>query len=459
VTLIQKLSVIWKEDNLLRRVIKNSSYLFSSNVVSAVLSFIQTIIATRLIGLTNWGLVFTVQTFANNINRFLSFRMSEVVLKRLGSALSEDKKQEAAAVVKATGLMEAVTSVIAFLVLLLLTPWASRTFAKDAQYAHLFAFYGLILLSNLIFETSTGVLQATHRFDHIAKANLIQSIITISVIGGTYLTYRLVSEAIGPYLLEAILLAYVLGKTYQGVSLAIAASRELNRILEAGWWRIPLRTLPNKRSLFMFAINTNLNGTINLIFRDNIPLYLGAMLSLADVGIFKIAITLLLPLTQILDPFIGPTFAEISRTIPRFQWDTTLRLLRRITAIAVGVVFAYWAGWAALGWWLIPLLYKAQARPAYPVLLILILGYGFAGIFQWNRSLYLSIGKPGYPLLISILTGVIELALVVSLVPRYGNVMMAIILSGYFIVSIGFITLRGLVEIRRLRRIEGALPA
>ena len=210
------------------------------------------------------------------------------------------------------------------------------------------------------------------------------------------------------------------------------------------------------RGILGFALNTNLNGTVNLIFRDNIPLYLARFVSLADVGLFKIAGTLLLPITLILDPFIAPTYAEISRTIVKKQWDITLRLLRRITAIGTGIVLALWAGWAALGWWLIPLLYKAQARPAYPVLLILIAGYGFAGIFQWNRSLFLSIGKPGYPLLISILTGVIELALIAVLVPRFGNVGMAAILSGYFIVSIGFISLRGVLEIRRRERQEAA---
>ena len=100
-TIIQRLSAIWKEDHLLRRVVKNSSYLFSSNVISAILSFIQTVIAVRLIGVASWGLVSAIQTFASNINRFLSFRMSEVVLKHLGPSLADDKKQEAAVLVKA----------------------------------------------------------------------------------------------------------------------------------------------------------------------------------------------------------------------------------------------------------------------------------------------------------------------------------------------------------------------
>ena len=447
-TIFQKISATWKEDHLLRRVVKNSSYLFSSNVISAVLSFIQTIVAVRLIGVAGWGLVSAIQIFASNINRFLSFRMSEVVLKHLGPALADNKKQEAAVLVKIAGLTEAVTSVVAFIILLLLAPWAARTFARDVSTAPLFAFYGVILLSNLVYETSTGVLQATHRFNNIGWVNLIQNIITISLIGGIYVLYRWGSLITGPHLLEAILLIYVVGKTYVGISYVILAVGELNKNLGPGWWRVSLRTLTDKRSLVTFALNTNLNGTVNLVFRDNIQLYLAALLSLTDVGYFKIAMTLILPLTMILDPFIAPTYAEISRTIAKFQWDTTLRLLKRITAIAGGIVLAFWAGWAMIGWWIIPVLYKQQARPVYPVLLILVAGYGFASIFQWNRSLFLSLGKAGYPILISTLIGVIELALMSYLVPRYGNLMMAIILSGYFIVSVGLITLRGLWEVR-----------
>jgi len=457
VIFFKKLAAIWEEDPLLRRVVKNSSYLFSSNVVSSVLSFAQTIIAVRLIGVTNWGLVSTIQTFASNINRFLSFRMSEVVLKHLGPSIADDKKQEAAVLVKAAGLTEAIMSIVAFLILLLLTPWATRVFAKDINTAPLFVFYGLILLSNLVYETSTGVLQATHRFKQLARVNLVNSIITISMIGGTYVLYRWGGLITAPHLVEAILLAYVLGKTFVGVSQIILATRELDQVLGGGWWRVPLRNLQGKRSLFTFALNTNLNGTVNLFFRDNIPLYVANLLSTTVVGYFKIAMTFIIPITLILDPFIAPTYAEISRTIAKFEWNATLRLLKRITAITGGVVLAILAGWALTGWWIIPTLYKRQAIPVYPLLLILIAGYGFASVFQWNRSLFLSLGKPGYPVLISTVVGAVELALIFMLVPRYGYLMMAGILSGYFILSIGFITLRGLREVRR-RALEENQP-
>jgi O-antigen/teichoic acid export membrane protein len=206
----------------------------------------------------------------------------------------------------------------------------------------------------------------------------------------------------------------------------------------------------------LFALNTNLNGTVNLFFRDNIPLYLAMLVSTTAVGYFKVAMTLIIPITLILDPFIAPTYTEITRTIAKVQWDATLRLLKRITAITTGVVLVIWAGWALTGWWIIPTIYKPQARPVYPLLMILIAGYGFASIFQWNRPLFLSLGKAGYPVLVSTLLGVIELALIFTLVPRYGYLMMAVILSGYFIISVGFITLRGLWEIHHRSLQEGS---
>jgi O-antigen/teichoic acid export membrane protein len=459
VTIIEKLSTIWKEDHLLRRVVKNGSHLFSSNVVFSGLSFLQTIVALRLIGINNWGIVAVVQTFASNIHRLLSFRMSEVVVKHLGAALGREEKEEAAVLVKAAGLTEAVTSILAAVVLTLLTPWAARVFVKDPAAVPWLLFYGLmILISNLVFETSTGVLQATHRFDRLARVNQIQSLITFSLIAIVYGIYRLVGVGLYPRLLPMILTAYVAGKAFMGVAQVVLAARELNSQLGRGWWRIPLRILADKRGLAVFALNTNLNGTVNVIFRDNIQLYLAWLLSPIEAGYFKTAMTLMIPITLILDPLIAPTYAEITRTVARLEWGTTLRLLKRVTAITAGGVAAIWAFWALIGWWIIPMIYKSQAAPVYPTLLILLLGYGFASVFQWNRSLFLSLGKAGYPVLIQILAGVVELALIFCLVPQHGHLMMAAILSGYFIVSIGINSARGWWEVRGRNLSAAARP-
>lgn len=436
----ERVGTLWREDATLRRVIKSSGQLLGSNVVAAGLGFIQGILAVRLIGITDWGLVTTVITFASNINRLLTFRMSEVVVKRLGESLPAGKKQEAAAVVKTAMLVETGTSVAAFLVLVALTPWAAGSFAKDLKTAPLFLFYGLILLTNLIAESSTGTLQALRRFDWIARINIFQSVVTAAVIFYAWLSGRDIFF---------ILLAYLLGKSINGLGLALLAWRELNASLGAGWWKVPLRTLPERRSMFTFMLNTNLNGTVNLFTRDNIPLYLAYILNTTQVGYFKLAQSLINLILLPLDPFIWPTYTEISRTVAQKQWAATRQLLRRVSLITGTVVFGIGGLLALTGWFILPLLYGPQALPAYPAMLILLLGYGFASIFQWNRPLLLALGQPGYPVLVSLAVGLVELALIFWLVPRWGYLALAGLLSAYFLVSVGIIIWRGLNEVRR----------
>lgn len=452
----------WWQDRLLRGVLKNTSYLFSSNAITAALGMVNSILVTRLLGVDGLGLVAIVQTFASNINRLLSFRMSEVVVKYLGQELATEQSQasgktqvaekpeqipidnpQAAAIVKGIGIVEAATSVLAYLVLLLLTSWAARVLAKDTSIAFLFPIYGLMLLANLVYETSTGVLQTHKRFDRLAIINTFQGIITFILILLVFLLNRSVLE---------VLAAYLVGKAFAGISITLLAMRQMNQTLGHGWWRSPLRLEKDWRGILGFAVNTNLNGTVNLITRDNVALYL-PYLSPAGVaqgyaGYFKLGLSIINFITLPIDPFIWPTYAEITRTIALRQWQKTRSLLKRVSTIAGIWTLAAGTVIAAIGWWLIPVVFGPSTGPVYPVALILLLGYGVANILNWNRPLLLAFGKPSYPLLVALAIGVVELILILWLVPNGGYLAISAILAGYLALSVGITAWRGWREIR-----------
>lgn len=434
----------WRGDLLLRRVIQNSAYLFSSNAGAAALAFMQGIFAVRLLGVDSYGLVAVIIAFSSNVNNLLSFRMSETVVKFYGDALQMGDKEGAAAMVKSMALAEAVTSVIAYLVWVAITPYAAVLLGKDAQTASFFAFYGVVILANLLYETSRGILQTARRFDLLGRITLIQSVITAGLIIAAFLLHRGIVE---------ILAAYLAGKVFAGVTIVVLAWRELNSALEPQWWWSPLPRVDNLREIGSFAINTNLNGTVNLIARDSVPSVLAFLrppeVALQEVSYFRIALTLINLATLPIEPFIWPTYAEITRTIAERKWRETKTLLRRVSLLSAAWMAVAGGGLALLGWWLIPFLYKPAMLPAYPALLTLLIGYGFASIFTWNRPLLLALGRPGYPLMIAAVVGVIELALAFVLVPRFGYLAQAALLSSYFVVAIGLITLRGLREIRQ----------
>ena len=199
----------WKQDRILRLVLKNTGYMFSGTGLSLVMNMLQSVFAARLLGAAGIGLVGVITVYAATVNRLFSFRMSEVVVKYMGSYLADGRKEEAAAVVKLAMLAEATTSVLAFVCLILLSPLAARFLAKDDSTLALFWIYGFSVLGSLIAESSTGVLQVTHRFREQAMINFGQSLLSAAIIFGAFLFNGNVL---------VVLLAYLLGKIILGLA-------------------------------------------------------------------------------------------------------------------------------------------------------------------------------------------------------------------------------------------------
>ncbi len=99
----------WKDDRLLGAVIRNSGYLFSSSTIAMILTSVQGILAAVLLGPSDYGALGILILFATSVNRLLSFRMGEVVIRYAGSALERGERTQAAAVVKAAGLSEPIS--------------------------------------------------------------------------------------------------------------------------------------------------------------------------------------------------------------------------------------------------------------------------------------------------------------------------------------------------------------
>lgn len=440
IPLLQKIYSGLRQDSLLQRVIRNSSYLFSSNTIAAGLGVLQGVLIIRLLGDSSYGLLVIIMDFASSTNRLLSFRMNEVVVRYMGEALAQADLRRAAAIVKGTALLEAVMSVGAYLILLALSAWGARSLADNASAVSLFRFYGLFLLANLVYETSVGVLQSTDKFKQVAQANFYQSIVLTVLIAVAFFLRLGV---------PGVLTAYLIGKLTAGVMIALSAVSELNRRLEHGWMRAPLSLVTDWKSILRFAFSTNLNGTVNLFARDNIRLYLAWFLPNAQVAYFRLAASLINLVMLPIEPMIWPTYAELTRTIAQRQWQATRRLLKQISTLAGGWTFLAGGGLVALGWWVIPLLYGSDMAPAYPALIILLIGYAFANIMNWNRPLLLALGQPGYPLMVAAITGVIEILLLFLLLPGRSYLVGAVIFSAYLAVSVSWNVIRGLAILQR----------
>jgi O-antigen/teichoic acid export membrane protein len=453
----------WAQDRLLRRVLRNSGYLFISNAVSALM----VILTTRLLGVAAFGELGIITVFVSSINRLLSFRMGDLVVRYMGEYMARKEYDKASALVKAAGLVEGLTSITAYGVLALLAAWGAQTFIKDPAATPLILIYGLSILGNITNETATGVLQVTNHYRSQALINMLQAFMVAGIIAYAYFTKA------G---LLVVLLAYLSGKIVLGLGPVGVALYHLNKQLGKGWWQAPFSLLPPGRELFHFAFSTNLSGTINLVVRDSEELWLGLFFGTREAGYYKTAKALINFIVMPITPFVATTYPEINKVIVRREWQRLRNLLRRVSLIAgawtggVGLLLLAFGRQLIFQPWVIfgmpvmvfgkafsPL--KASYLPAYPALLILIIGFGIANILYWNRSLLLAFGMPDYPLKVMFWGTVIKVIGTVTLVPRAGEsgyLVEAGLLSAYFVATVGIIVWRGIKEVGKAEALEPA---
>jgi O-antigen/teichoic acid export membrane protein len=102
-----------------------------------------------------------------------------------------------------------------------------------------------------------------------------------------------------------------------------------------------------------------------------------------------------------------------------------------------------------LGQPLILLLYKkSEFLPAFPALLIMLVGFLVANTFYWARPALLALGLPGYATRVNVLVTVIKIAGVLVLLPRIGYLGSAIMLALSYILGISLSVLRARSEIK-----------
>jgi O-antigen/teichoic acid export membrane protein len=435
-----------RQNPLTQRLIRNSSYVFSATTLSAVLSMAQSILAGRLLGVEAFGMLGAVTQYASVINRLTSFRMSELVVSYIGAFNERGEHRRSAALFKSAAFVEMISSLVAFALVVALAPIGARYLAKDPALAGVFIIYGLSVLANLIAESSTGLLQIYDRFGLIAAATVLQGVVTLSLI--------LVAFLMKGHLQE-VMIAYLLGKFVWAGLISVMALRVARKEWGADWWKTPLVTIADRRKdIVRFAISTNLSGTLNLITRDSDILWINALSSPLQGGYYKVAKAFMNILLVPVTPLISTTYREVAREVAGRRWANVRYLLRSGTLLSAIWTIPSSLGLLFFGRWLV-MLYGEEFLPAYPILLILLVGVIAANIIYWGRSVLLPLGLPDYPTKVGFVAAGVQIIGMILLVPGWGSLGMAAMMSVFFLINALTLLWKTIVEIRR---VEGMYP-
>ncbi len=422
--LIRRATDRFLENEIFRRVVRNSGYLFSTTGISAALSMVQGILAARLLGVEAFGILGAITAFTSVVNKLVSFRMGELVVKYIGHYSEHDDNAKAAAVFKLAALVETLASFLAFGLVWVLAPLGARFLAKDPNTIGLFHIYSFIVLANMIAESSLGLLQIYDRFRRAALVQLIQSACTLTLITIIYL--------VGGDIL-GILLAYVAGKVVGALGLTLSAFKEASLRWGEQWWKAPFSLLQDKMGeMAHFAVSTNISASLSLITKDSEVLWVSLLRNPTETGYYKLALALANMVQMPISPLPQATYPEISRQAARGKWGNMKYLMRQGSRLAGGYSLLVAIFLIVFGKPLIAFFYKPVFLPAYPALLILLAGYLVANTFYWRRVVLLALGRPDFPAKLNTVLALLKIIGVVLLVPQYGYLASAALLSSFY---------------------------
>jgi len=281
----------------------------------------------------------------------------------------------------------------------------------------------------------------------LAVINLAQNVLSFVIVVLAFINHGTLVDVVE---------AYLVAKVFNGVSLLIFSLIFASRELSPGWWRVPWDATISTRDFWQFAFSSNLSATVKLIAQDSEELWITYFLSPLAAGYYTTAMRVIAMVLLPINPFIEPTFLEITTQAAKREWEKLRELLRKTSIIAgtwtvgMGVVLL------SLGWWLIPLAYGEEFAPSTPAALILLVGFGMAKILYWNRPLLLALKRPLYPLVTSAIAMVVKIGLAFWLVPTYGYLVQAGLLSVYLVVTVGLNAWQGVKTIQQRSSLEVA---
>ncbi|MFU8772909.1 MAG: hypothetical protein ACNA8H_10885, partial [Anaerolineales bacterium] len=85
---------------------------------------------------------------------------------------------------------------------------------------------------------------------------------------------------------------------------------------------------------------------------------------------------------------------------------------------------------------LIRFFYGGEFLPAFPALLILLVGFLVANTFYWNRTALLALGRADYPTKVNLMAAGLKVVGILLIVPTFGYLGSASLLAGFYLFSV-----------------------
>jgi O-antigen/teichoic acid export membrane protein len=397
----------WFKDTHFRSLLKNSSYLAASKIVSGLAGIATLAFAGRGLGLVMFGMLILIISYTKAASGISKFQTWQLIVRYGGHALAAGDHEEFKASTGFAFALDVVSGVGGMIVAVTILPFLGPWFGITDQYLWLAMLY-CTLLPTMGAATPVGVLRSLDRFDLIGWQGSVYPIVRAILVGIAFMLDA-------PF--EAYIAAWYVTDLGGDLLLWYFGWRELRRrgLLEGIRPTLRPTTLPGA---WRFAIHVNLTSSLQAAWGPIARLIVGGLLGPASAALFRVASSLSDSAQKPADFLAKAFYPEIVRMDVRSKHPW--RLMLRSAALAGMVALTAVLLLLLAGRPLVGLLFGKEFLGAYPILMIMILA-PLIGIFSFPLpSMLYALDRPDAPLKARLVGTFVYFALIAPLCWRFG---------------------------------------
>ncbi len=420
------------------------SHLFSGHLLALVPSFLQNVLVVRALGQWNFGLFALAFGFCQSIQSFLTFRTVEALTSELIRSDQKDSVHHGRLIGSAL-CADLGTSMLSFALVVGASPFFVSLSLQDRSSLPLFFILSFITILPVAENSWLSLARYQRKFKQMALLPagfvILQTIaVTIAFLFQDLTVYTLAYIYVGTSALRALVYGHLLERDARAlfgvsISLALLLDAMRNRAAMSAFW--------------VFMRYGYISGSITALIKSSDILLLGIWRSESDVGIYKLAKSLLGILQSISHSLAVALFQDLVQLVTACSWQVLRLRVWHVTwiwslIIAVGVMLG-----SVVAGPVIVAVYGEALRPATEPFVAMLFAFAIPMALFWANPLLLALRMLKINLVSNATVAICFLLTSVLFVPRGGAVAMGISLGGAWSLAALVAAAASVWEIRR----------
>ena len=378
-------SIKSKFDSESKTLFRNSSWVFSANLVGSVLGFLRSILIARLLGVDLLGTYTVSIAFVLTTQEFMRLNVSMGLIRYGARYLQEKSHEKFIAVVKYSLFLSVISALASIVLLVVLTLAFYRTFIPLEGLAIYIILFAIANSLSFVDAISKAILKLFYKFKINSVIQMIMDVIEFTFVSLTLFYFR------GD--LQMFMTAVIVTRFVNSIVCNLAAWGELRPELLQWWRKGHITHIKNDRREFhQFIFGNSLSSSIKVLMNQGDVILLGQLSGVRAVGLYANAKKLAYSVLTITDPLVNAIFPQFSVLVAKKEYQKVKTMLRKLSLLTLGPAILFMASTFFFREEIITSLYgKEYAAAGMPFFYLMITGIQ-ASVFFWALPLIQSLG-------------------------------------------------------------------